>query len=220
MSRQHFNIWREALPNPSFFSLITEIRRTLKDCTTVLDLGCGDNSPMRFLNTAHLTGVDGYEPSLKKARSRGTHDEYLLADVRKVDQLFQSRRFDACIALDVIEHLPKEDGWTMLAAMERLATKRVVIFTPNGFVPQKSKNGDLQEHLSGWQADEMRQRGYTIIGMSGPKSLRGEYAALKHKPKFFWGMVSIFAHCLFTRRQPEKSFSIFCVKRLDDPQRK
>jgi 2-polyprenyl-3-methyl-5-hydroxy-6-metoxy-1,4-benzoquinol methylase len=215
MNRRYFSLWREALPNPAFLALILEIRQTLKDCATVLDLGCGDNSPMRFLNTAKITGVDGYEPALTMAQARGTHDEYHLADVRKVDQLFGDRRFDACIALDVIEHLTKPDGLQMLAAIERLATKRVVIFTPNGFVPQQSKNGDLQEHLSGWLPDEMSKRGYRVIGMHGPKSLRGEYARLKHRPKALWGMASVMAHYFYTRQRPEKSFSIFCCKHLD-----
>jgi len=103
----------------------------------------------------------------------------------------------------------------MLEAMEQLATKRVVIFTPNGFIPQQSKNGDLQEHLSGWLPEEMRQRGYTVTGMHGPKGLRGEYASLKYRPKAFWGVWSVAAHYLHTRRHPEKSFSIFCCKKLD-----
>jgi hypothetical protein len=215
MNRRNFSLWREALPNPAFLALVLEIRRALAGCATVLDLGCGDNSPMRFLTNARIVGVDGYEPSLKSAQDRGTHDEYHLADVRKVDELFGNRRFDACIALDVIEHLTKPDGWQMLAAMERLATKRVVIFTPNGFVPQQSKNGDLQEHLSGWLPDEMRQRGYQVTGMHGPKSLRGEYASLKYRPKALWSLMSVTAHYCHTRRHPEASFSIFCCKKQE-----
>ena len=215
MKRQQFSLWREALINPAFMALVLEIRRSLEGCATILDLGCGDNSPMRFIHAAKLTGVDGYAPSIQAAEKQGTHDEYHLADVRTVDELFGERRFDACIALDVIEHLEKQDGLRMLESMERLATKRVVIFTPNGFVPQKSKNGDLQEHLSGWLPDEMRERGYIVTGMHGPKNLRGEYASLKHSPKVFWGAISVMAHYLYTRRNPEKSFSIFCCKKID-----
>jgi hypothetical protein len=120
-------------------------------------------------------------PALDEARARGTHDEYHLADVKKVAEEFPNRRFDACVALDVIEHLEKEDGWRMLESMQKLAARRVVIFTPNGFIPQKSKDGDLQEHLSGWTADEMRARGYQVFGMYGPKWMRGEYHMVKYQ---------------------------------------
>ncbi|MEI9864252.1 MAG: hypothetical protein WDN00_06800 [Limisphaerales bacterium] len=68
-SRQYFSLWREALPNPAFLALILEIRRALKGCATVLDLGCGNNSPMRFLTSAKIIGVDGYEPALKAAQA-------------------------------------------------------------------------------------------------------------------------------------------------------
>lgn len=214
MSRRHFGVLKDTGGNPAFWEFVRQLRQTTRDCQTVLDLGCGDSSPARFLTNPTLVGIDGYEPSVKTARERGTHDEVVLGDVREADRLFAGRRFDACIALDVIEHLPKDDGWRMLEAMERLANKVVVIFTPNGFVPQQSKNGDLQEHLSGWLPEEMRARNYTVRGMQGPKGLRGEYAALLNRPKFFWGIVSIFGHFLYTRRCPEKAFSIYCWKRL------
>ena len=214
MSRNQFSLWRQALTNPSLLMLVGELRCRLRDCSTVLDIGCGDDSPLRFLPNAHLVGMDGYPPALEKARSRGTHDDYFAGVAKSIRASFPDRRFDACVALDVIEHLPKDEGWRMLEEMERLATQRVVIFTPNGFIPQRGHGSDLQEHLSGWTADEMRQRGYKVHGIYGPKSLRGEYARIKYQPRVFWVLVSILAHYCHTRSRPEKSAAIFCVKNL------
>lgn len=180
----------------------------------MLDVGCGNGSPLRFLSGVRLVGVDGYAPALEEARKNGTHDEFVLGDVKRISELFPAKSFDACVALDVIEHLPKEDGWRMAEAMERLARKRVIIFTPNGFVPQKSKDGDLQEHLSGWTADEMRPRGYEVLGMYGPKAWRGEYHRINRQPRAIWVMISLTAHYLQTRTRPEKAAAIFCVKNL------
>jgi len=98
--------------------------------------------------------------------------------------------------------------------MERLATRRVVISTPNGFLPQRSKDGDLQEHLSGWSAEDLRSYGYRVLGMYGPKSLRGEYHRIKYQPRAFWALVSVLGHCLQTRTHPEKAAALFCVKEL------
>jgi len=214
MSRNSFNLWRETLPNAALLAFVLELRRQLRDCRTVLDLGCGNCSPLRLVRGPHLVGVDGYAPSLEQARARGTHDEYHLADVRRAAEVLGDRRFEACVALDVIEHLPKVDGWRLLEAMEQLATRRVIIVTPNGFVPQRSRDGDLQEHLSGWLPAEFRARGYHVLGMNGPKALRGEYAALRYQPKAFWGLVSFVAHCLYTRRHPDQAFTLFCVKQV------
>src|SRR5690242_9239367 len=116
-NRQQFSLWTHSLGNPSLLMLVKEFRRAFRDCSTVLDVGCGNWSPVRFLRTAHLTGMDGYLPALEEARKNRTHNEYVSGDVTQVSELFASRKFDACIALDVIEHLPKEDGWRMVEDM-------------------------------------------------------------------------------------------------------
>ncbi len=215
MNRIRGHFWRELWRNPGLIQLIGELERALAGCQRVLDVGCGSNSPLRFLRAGHLTGVDGYAPALEQARQRGTHDELLLGDIRSVRQLVGGRRFDACVALDVIEHLSKADGWRLLEDLEQLALRRVVILTPNGFLPQSGRQGDLQEHLSGWTPAELRPRGYRVIGLLGLKTLRGEYHQLKHRPRPFWWLVSMLSHWIYTRRRPEKAAAIFCVKSLD-----
>ncbi len=212
--RRAFSLLQEAARNPSLLMLISELRRGLHGCRTVLDVGCGKASPLRFVPGMRLVGVDGYAPDLEEARRNRTHDEFVLGDVRQLRQLFPEKQFDACVALDVIEHLPKEDGWRMLEAMESLAEKRVIIFTPNGFMPQRSQGGDLQEHLSGWTPDEMQARGYTVFGVYGPKGLRGEYHRVRYSPAVFWVLVTFLGHYLQTRRSPQKSAAIFCVKSI------
>jgi SAM-dependent methyltransferase len=212
--RRKFSPFQEAVANPSLLVLLKELRSELRGLKTVLDVGCGSLSPMRFIGGCHLAGIDGFRPALEEAQKHRTHDEYFFGDVRQLGKVFGTRRFDACVALDLIEHLPKDDGFQLLQSMESLATRRVVIFTPNGFLPQRSRNGDLQEHLSGWTTEELRARGYEVFGMYGPKSFRGEYHQIKARPKFFWVSLSLACHFGYTRRHPEHSAAIFCVKRL------
>lgn len=58
----------------------------------------------------------------------------------------------------------------------------------------------------------MERCGYRVVGILGPRSLRGEYHMLKRRPKFFWGLVSILGHFLVTRRVPAKAAAILCIK--------
>jgi hypothetical protein len=51
-----------------------------------------------------------------------------------------------------------------------------------------------------------------VLGLLGPKFLRGEYHMLKWRPKFFWGLVSMVGHLLWTRWHPSQAASILCVK--------
>lgn len=181
----------------------------------MLDVGCGASRTMRQLGVSHPVGIEGYKPSVDEAKKLNTHDEIVHGDVRELERYFRPKQFDACVALDVIEHLPKPDGVKMMQAMEKVAIKKVVFFTPSGFLPQKhSANDDLQEHLSGWEPSEMTGYGYKVSGLLGPKKLRGEYHVIKKQPRVFWGLVSLAEHFVWTRNHPEKAAAILCVKEL------
>ena len=205
-------LWR-AGNNPAEVITLLELHRVLQGCSRVLDVGCGPQSPLRHLGISHLTGIEAYLPSLEKARQNGTHHELIQGDVRSLEDYFRPSHFEACVAMDVIEHLAKEDGMKLIRSMECCASKKVVFLTPQGFLPQRhAEKDDLQEHLSGWEVEEMRGLGYQVIGELGAKSLRGEYHVLRYRPKFFWGVVSILSHWLWAKRHPESAAAILCVK--------
>jgi hypothetical protein len=191
------------------------LREALLGCESVLDVGCGVSTTMRELGISQTVGAEGYEPSFMGAKRQKTHDRLMQCDIRELSKHFQPRQFDACVALDVIEHLAKPDGMKLIADMEKIAKKRVIFFTPSGFLPQRhASNDDLQEHLSGWDAAEMEQMGYRVTGLLGPKNLRGEYHALKRKPTAFWGLVSLAGQCIWSKYHPARAAAIFCVKTL------
>jgi len=172
---------------------------------------------MRQLGVSQTCGAEGYAPSFNEANRQNTHDRLVQCDVRELSQHFQPRQFDTCIALDVIEHLTKPDGMKLMADMEKIARKRVIFFTPSGFLEQHhASNDDLQEHLSGWEAAEMERLGYRVIGQLGPKSLRGEYHALKRRPAAFWGLVSVVGQCAWSKRHPAEAAAILCVKTISE----
>jgi SAM-dependent methyltransferase len=192
------------------------LRKALAGCATVLDIGCGVSATMRRLGVPHSVGVEAYPPSLEQAARLQTHDELVSCDIRDLSTRFKSKTFDACVALDVIEHLEKPDGLKLIDDMERIARKRAVIFTPSGFLRQgHTTQSDLQEHLSGWEPAEMKTKGYRVMGLLGPKQLRGEYHALKYRPALFWGIISLVAQVAWTRHHPEQAAAILCVKTLE-----
>jgi 2-polyprenyl-3-methyl-5-hydroxy-6-metoxy-1,4-benzoquinol methylase len=167
-------------------------------------------------------GVDGYRPAIEESKSQKIHDKYIVGDIKKLNTLIKRKSFDATIALDVIEHLKKEDGYRLLDSMERAARKRVILVTPNGFVPQFNKDNKLQAHLSGWTVDDFVQKGYEVEGIYGTKFcniFRNEQAELKWKPqalwKLVWGLLFVISHYLYTKKHPKHSIGLLAVKRLD-----
>lgn len=201
--------------DPGTLAVRLALRKALSDCRSVLDVGCGFSPLMRNIGVPHIVGIDGYAPSIEQAKKLNTHDEMVHGDVRKLDDYFRPKQFDACVGMDVIEHVIKSDGIKMMQDMENIAAKKVVIFTPCGFLRQRhASNDDLQEHLSGWEPSEMADRGYQVLGFLGPKKMRGEYHAIKGRPRVFWSLLSLMGHFLWTRNHPDQAAAILCVKNL------
>src|SRR5574341_952310 len=157
----------------------------VSDCDSILDLGCGANSPVgRLKRKPFSVGIDQHRPSLDTSQSRGLHHEYKCIDILEAGRHFTPGSFDCVIACDVIEHLEKSDGYKLIEVMEQLARRRVIIFTPNGFLPQQDEDNPWNIHRSGWTVDEMSARGYKSLGINGWKPLRGEFGIPRIKPRW------------------------------------
>jgi hypothetical protein len=129
-----------------------------------------------------------------------------------LDKTFSPKSFDCVLGLDLIEHLEKEEGFRLISMMEKIAKKRVIIFTPNGLLPQEEFGGNiLQIHKSGWSVEEMREKGFRVIGILGWKPLRGSKGSLKFSPKTFWSIISTLTQQVVKNR-PQWAFQILCVK--------
>lgn len=202
--------------NIPFQTFLSNLDQTLGNCQTILDVGCGKNSPLRYLPRRKYTvGIDGYAPDIEASKKNNFHDLYYIADIQAINQQFSPKSFDAVIALDVIEHLHKSAGKELLRTLETIARRRVIVLTPNGFIRQVGRDNKLQEHLSGWSVADLKTRGYTVQGMYGWKPLRQEEASLRFRPKIFWGLLSELTHHAYTRNQPEHAFSLMAWKDVD-----
>lgn len=199
------------------------LKKNLKDCETVLDLGCGPSSPLQYCkNIKYSVGVETFKPYLEESRRRKVHSEYIEKKVEEV--YFPEKSFDAVIMIEVLEHLPAKTGYEMLEKAGNWAKKRVIISTPNGFLPQKALDGNLfQKHLSGWDIKTMEKLEFCCRGLSGFKFLRREaplegagddfMASIKLQPRFFWFIVATLSQ-LITHPFPKYAFEIFCVKKI------
>lgn len=185
-------------------------------CNSLLDVGCGERSPVvRFAaEINYRVGVDAHLQSVEKSRNAGIHSEYVVKDIREIGESFQARSFDCVTLLEVIEHLPRADGERLLEQCERIARLKVVVSTPNGFVLQNPEpNNPFQEHLSGWSTGDFRSRGYEVTGVAGWKLLRGPLMRPKWRPHFIFRRLSLITESWFEKR-PDHAFQILCVKAL------
>lgn len=190
------------------------LKNSLKDCATLLDIGCGYISPAYefFKNMEYTVGIDGYEKAVEGARAHKVHTRQYVLDVKKIGTEFAEKSFDCVIALDLIEHLIKADGYKLISDAEKIAKKKIIIFTPNGFVEQNEyDNNKLQRHFSGWSVNDFRKLGYKVTGVNGLKYLRESEARLKFKPIWFWHRISIITQ-FFCKRIPVLAYQLYCEK--------
>jgi 2-polyprenyl-3-methyl-5-hydroxy-6-metoxy-1,4-benzoquinol methylase len=195
------------------------LRRLVLDggCDSLLDVGCGERSPIAFFaeDIQYRVGVDAHSPSIERSRIAGIHSDYVLANVLEIGAKFAPVSFDCITLLEVIEHLSRADGEKLLDQCERIARKKVIVSTPNGFVPQLSEpDNPLQEHLSGWTAEEFRNRGYEVTGIAGWKPFRGPLMRPRWRPHAFFGRLSLLTEA-WAEKRPDRAFQILCVKQLD-----
>ena len=196
--------------------LYWNLERLLRDSDSVLDLGCGEYSPLVRV-TKHFTsvGVDAYLPSIAKSKKLKIHDRYIICDLLSIDKKIKPKSFDAVIMLDVVEHFSKKNGLRLLKQAERIARKKVVVLTPNPYYRQDELGGNpYQLHKSGWKLKEFQNRGYCVRGLRGWKSLRREYATIFLKPWLFWATLSFLSEPLLYF-WPEASYHFLAVKRLN-----
>jgi len=193
--------------------LLRQIGAELQGCESVLDVGCGRSSILEELpRLARSVGVDGYAAAVEESRERGVHDEYIVGDVMELD--LPDGSFDAVLMMDLLEHLEPVAGAALLDRMARVAAKKVVVFTPNGFIEQgEYDDNPLQIHRSGWTAEDFRRRGYRVVGCKGWSVLRG-VESTPRKPAVLTRPLSSMTQPL-VQRVPRLAYALLAIRDVE-----
>lgn len=112
-----------------------------------------------------LISVEAYPPTwkvLEKLKFKAKKHRILKKNITDVC----CSTADIGVALDVLEHLPKEDGEKFLDTIDSSITKRMVILVPkepDGF-HRKNPTPDniFNEHISHWREEDFITRGYKV----------------------------------------------------------
>jgi SAM-dependent methyltransferase len=185
--------WAQAVrPYLPFTALNTVWRGFDRQAVSVLDVGAGRGRPMRFLRRRlrfYAVGVDIFRPYLQECQRQGVYDDYVQVDARSLP--FQSDSFDAVLCMEVLEHLEREEGLALIAALEQIARRQVIISTPVGAHHQHDYDGNpYQEHKYIWQPGELKRLGYRVIG-HGLRGLGGMSGIQSPLPRMLRPLVDL-----------------------------
>lgn len=192
------------------------LEKQLFGCRSVLDVGCGDNSPLgKIPKRFYSEGIDIYKKIIIENKNKAVYDKCVIGDIKKLNKVYKNKSFDAVIALDVVEHLTKNEALKLIKQMENIAVKKVIILTPNGFLKQDEYNGNpYQTHKCGWKKEELEKLGFKVYGLRGWKWIRGETASIKRKPKLFWGLLAFLSEIILFPF-PSVCFDLLAVKNYE-----
>lgn len=127
-------------------------RKKIVDASVIADIGPGIR-PQPFIKAQmHLC----VEPHHEYADILA--EKYPVIIGTALEIIPKLRGIETIFLLDVIEHMDRGAGFAVLEASKMAASKQVIVYTPNGFMPQKREvkdawglnGGYWQYHLSGW----------------------------------------------------------------------
>ena len=143
-----------------------------------LDLGSNDGRTHNGCDRSVMTAVDLFPESVAKLQQKGYRD-VIHQDMRTAAMLAveTGRTFERVTATDVIEHIPKEDGYRLLADMERIASREIMVMMPIetpeladsqpfqdfrewGLSQHPDGQRELHGHRSQWKPEDLTALGY------------------------------------------------------------
>jgi len=134
------------------------VSRMIKKTDRLLEIGCGSGVGCTFLSQhcLHATGLDVKAPVIDEAKSicRRPNIEFVLEDFFE----FEPRGcYDVVVALDVIEHMPVQQGKELVAKMARLMvpTGMAVIGTPSTYSSEWQGAFSKAGHVKCYDCDEL-----------------------------------------------------------------
>lgn len=149
--------------------LSSKLRKKFGRVETILDIGCGIR-PFAWVRSNSIVCVEPFDVYRKSLISSFGLERLVAikANLESVTSIIDPSQFSLVTLIDVIEHLSKESGENALRSLIEKGARNILVFTPNGFMPQHAHgpdawgflSGSQQEHLSGWDVSDFLSLGF------------------------------------------------------------
>ncbi len=145
------------------------LRRLASDCTTQLDVGTGLMHSLERSPCPIRIGLDAHRPYLEHRRVPDAVP--LHAPALSIQNLFVPGAVELVTLIAVLEHFDRDHALDLLGQAHRIASRRVLLFTPRGWFPQESHDAfglggeELQRHRSSWEPEDLTSLDFRVVVM-------------------------------------------------------
>lgn len=131
----------------------------------ILDVACGYGQWAYLIKIqknivpSSILGIEVHKPCIDKIKTLALYDNIMKVDVRE-KLPFKDKTFDLCLACEILEHVNKQDGLNLMAELERVCRKRIIVSTPQRFIEQFDPKNPYGAHISLWKIKDFNDLGY------------------------------------------------------------
>jgi 2-polyprenyl-3-methyl-5-hydroxy-6-metoxy-1,4-benzoquinol methylase len=105
--------------------------------------------------------IEGFEKYITDLH-RAVYNGIFIGDAQNILKGFEDKAYELVLAIDILEHLKKEDGIAFIKSLQRIG-ENVIIATPAEFIKQVVPENTLEDHLSFWNKEELQSSGFNIV---------------------------------------------------------
>jgi len=147
----------------------------IAECQSALDVGCGNGANLRIANQhtrfVRRVGIEIYGPYIVPEHPANQGIEWIIGDALVVLPIIADKSFELVLLIDVVEHFSKDDGLCVLQHADRIASKLILLWAPEGDHIQDEHHyrdnpympyQQYQDHLSSWYRKELQDLGYDV----------------------------------------------------------
>jgi hypothetical protein len=105
-----------------------------------------------------IDGIEGFQGYLRFI-PRWAYNDIIIGDALEILSHKQEGGYDLILALAILEHLSKEDGFRFLGELRRVG-RRVIVATPKEFKEQVVPDNPYETHKSHWTYTDFINMGF------------------------------------------------------------
>jgi len=144
-------------------SLKGALEKELRGASTILDLCAGKGNHLRHVN-AKKTGIE-IEEKYKKYLKRHGYEAIISDVIEEIKKI--KKKYDVVTWIDGIEHLCEKEALMVLDKAEKIAQRRMLVFTPETFITNEEIAAEWNEphqvHRSLFPEKFWEERGYKKV---------------------------------------------------------